>query len=264
MSILPFTAGIDAGATLCKVAFQDGATLHTECFPSSELDRVRAQVDAWKPKRVVATGGGASRFQEFPRVPEFEAWSCGAPLLAAWAGWTLTEPYLLVSLGTGTSILAISDGQYRRAGGTALGGGTIVGLGQLLFEGSNFEEIVELSSRGDRRRVDLLVRDVYTGGELPLPGELTAANFGKLESSAPEDLAHAIMGLIGENVGLLCASAARESGAGSIVYCGSTLRDNPTLETILVGISESFGLRSLVPPAGAYCGALGAAALAEP
>ncbi|NRA04450.1 MAG: type II pantothenate kinase [Myxococcales bacterium] len=263
MSILPFTAGIDAGATLCKVAFQDGTTLTTECYPTSELDRVRARLADWQPRRVVATGGAASRLGRFPQVSEFEAWSRGAPLLAARAGWTLSEPYLLVSLGTGTSILEISDGGYRRVGGTALGGGSIMGLGRLLLETASYQEIVELASRGDRRSVDLLVKDVYSGGDLPLPGELTAANFGKLDSNAPEDLAHAIMGLIGENVGLLCAGAARETQAASIMYCGSTLRDNPTLETILMGICGSFGVRGLIPAAGAYCGALGAAALAE-
>ena len=58
--------------------------------------------------------------------------------------------------------------------------------------------------------------------------------------------------------------AARESRAATILYCGSTLLDNPTLEAILVGVCGSFGLRGLIPAEGAYCGALGAAALAEP
>ncbi len=264
MSILPLTVGIDAGATLCKVAFQDGTGLRTECYPSSQLDQVRARLDVWQPKRVVATGGAAWHFGQFPQVSEFEAWSHGARLLAARAGWTLSAPYLLVSLGTGTSILEVSDGGYRRVGGTALGGGTIMGLGSVLLQTASYAKIAELASRGDRSKVDLLVRDIYTGEELPLPGELTAANFGKLDSKAPEDLAHAIMGLVGENVGLLCSGAARESRAATILYCGSTLLDNPTLEAILVGVCGSFGLRGLIPAEGAYCGALGAAALAEP
>ena len=50
-------------------------------------------------------------------VSEFEAWGRGASLLAARAGWTLPRRYLLVSVGTGTSVLEIEETAATRISG---------------------------------------------------------------------------------------------------------------------------------------------------
>jgi type II pantothenate kinase len=264
MSIAPSTVGIDAGATLCKLVYQ-GETLETERYSSTELDRVRARIEEWTPRRILATGGAAERLGEavagvaVERVVEFEAWARGAPLLARRGGVRLPASYLLVSLGTGTSVLRVGEGEPSRIGGTALGGGTLVGLGRLLLGTKGFEEITALAARGDRRRVDLLVGDIYRHGGIPLPLDMNAASFGKLASTHPADLAHALMGLLAENVALICTGLARAAGIGSIVYCGSTLESNPALQQILAGTSGTFGCEAVLLPDGAYCGALGAA-----
>src|SRR5688572_22615583 len=136
----PFsTLGIDAGATLCKLALLRGEEIHTWQCASRDLDAARAQVVKLRPDRIVATGGGAARFGaelagvEVEHDAEFEAWARGAPQLAAQEGIALPARYLLVSLGTGTSILLMTDGHSQRVGGSALGGGTLLGLGQLLL-----------------------------------------------------------------------------------------------------------------------------------
>ena len=73
------------------------------------------------------------------------------------------------------------DGErVTRLGGTALGGGTLLGLGAALTGVAEFDRLLSLAGDGDRRRVDLLVSDIYRAGDLPLPGDLTAASFGKL------------------------------------------------------------------------------------
>ena len=60
---------------------------------------------------------------------EFEAWGEGERVLLARADFVPTTPHLLVSLGTGTSILRVGqDGRVARAGGTGLGGGTCAQL----------------------------------------------------------------------------------------------------------------------------------------
>jgi type II pantothenate kinase len=193
-------------------------------------------------------------------VPEFEAWALGAPILAGWAGLTLPERYLVVSLGTGTSILAVHGSRFQRAGGSALGGGALLGLARLLLQVDSFADLLALASRGDRRKVDLLVGDIYTQGDLPLPPEINAASFGKLASRQPEDLAHALMGLIGENIGLLCSTLARSHQAETVLYCGSTLEENQPLKEPLTMVSNMYGVTPVFLPAGAYCGAVGAAA----
>ena len=110
-------AGIDAGASLWKLAFLVGAREEPElaALPAGDVEAVRRQLAAWRPGAVLVTGGGAARLisalaeepgQPGPaQVSEFAAWPAGAPLLAARAGWTLPARYHLVSLGTGTSIL---------------------------------------------------------------------------------------------------------------------------------------------------------------
>jgi type II pantothenate kinase len=162
----------------------------------------------------------------------------------------------------------LADGlAVSRVGGTALGGGTVVGLGSLLLGSSDFARIAALAARGDRRRVDLLVSDIYRAGEIPLTGDLTAANFGKLAragggTTRPEDLAQAVMGLVGENVSLICAGLGAARRTRRVVFGGSTLRDNPALRQVLERITGALGHAVVFLEAGEYAGAVGALRLA--
>jgi type II pantothenate kinase len=257
--------GIDVGATLCKLALRRD-TWSTASYPSTDLGAAQALIEGWTPTRVVATGGGADRLGAtiagvtVEHVSEFDAWARGAPLVAGEEGVGLPARYLLVSLGTGTSVLSVENGRVERVGGTALGGGTVLGLGKLLLGVESFAELATLAEHGDRRSVDLLVGDVYRGADAPLLRDLTAASFAKLASTRPEDLAHALMGLVGENVALLCGGFARGSSVEGVVYCGSTLSENPALRRIVAEITTLFGHRPCFLAGGAFCGAVGAAA----
>jgi type II pantothenate kinase len=66
------------------------------------------------------------------------------------------------------------------------------------------------------------------------------------------------MGLVGENVALICCGLAGATGVERIVFGGSTLRDNPSLATILVGAVLALGRRPTCLQRGDYAGALGA------
>jgi type II pantothenate kinase len=262
----PFsTLGIDAGATLCKLALLRGEQIHTWQCASCDLDAARAQVATLRPDRIVATGGGAARLgAELAGVAvelegEFDAWARGAPALAAQEGIALPARYLLVSLGTGTSILLLAGGKSERVGGSALGGGTLLGLGQLLLGTASFSEIAALAARGDRRSVDLLVGDIYEGSDIPLSRDLNASSFAKLASRKPEDIAHALTGLIGENLGLICAHLAQVHGATCVLYCGSTLTQNPALRAVLAGIGRMTSRSVAFLERGGFGGAIGAA-----
>jgi type II pantothenate kinase len=259
------TLGIDAGATLCKLALLRGDEIATWQCASSDLDAASAHVRTLRPDRIVATGGGADHFGPelsgvgVEREVEFEAWARGAPLLAAREGIELPARYLLVSLGTGTSILLLADGESRRVGGSALGGGTLLGLGELLLGTARFEEICALAARGDRRRVDLLVGDIYPQGDISLSRDLNASSFAKLASRRPEDIAHALTGLIGENLGLICAHLAQLHDAKSVLYCGSTLADNPALRAVLENLGRMTSQTAAFLEHGGFGGAVGAA-----
>ena len=238
---------------------------------SGELDRLQQLVEEIRPERLGVTGAGGSglsaRLASPPiAVNEFAAWGRGAGRLLRQQGRTPTEPFLLVSLGTGTSVMLCDGATVSRVGGTALGGGTVLGLGSLLLGEGTFSRIADLAGRGDRRRVDLLVGDIYQPGEIALLGDATASAFGKrrIREEAPraEDLAHAIMGLVGENVALLCTALAAAQQTRRIVFGGTTLRANAPLRDILLATTAAFGGDPVHLEQGEFAGALGALALA--
>jgi type II pantothenate kinase len=300
--------GLDIGATLSKIARQErgnGAAAEFEFLPSSDLRAVAERVTKLCPERIGITGGGSARLssrlsyclrdlrnlRDIRCVNEFEAWGAGAAqlLAAREAEPTIGRPgsgerFLLVSLGTGTSILLIDGDRVTRVGGTALGGGTVVGLGRALT-GAAFEELCSLAQLGSAAAVDLRVADIYGPGgiqgpggpdQIALAGELTAANFGKLasrverpdrsfevEEASRADLAAGVMGLVGENVALICAGLAAASDTKTIVFGGSTVRDNPQLVEVVREVTTLCGLHVCFLPNGEFAGALGALELAR-
>jgi type II pantothenate kinase len=48
--------------------------------------------------------------------------------------------------------------QFSRVSGTAVGGGTFLGLCRMLTKATTFDEALELASAGDSRKVNLLVK----------------------------------------------------------------------------------------------------------
>jgi type II pantothenate kinase len=262
-------AGADVGATLVKLAVRDarGRTT-TTTLPADALDTVAQRLRDLAPREIGLTGGGAPRLAERlaqppPTVSEFEAWAAGARLLL---GREAPVRFLVVSVGTGTSAMLVDADGVTRVGGTALGGGAILGLGAALCGERDFDAITALARRGDRRCVDLLISDIYPAGDFLLPGDANAASFAKLATanSAPTaaDLAHAIMGLVGENIALICAGLAARADVELIAFGGSTLRANPALTAILGGVCAALGRKPHFLADGQFAGALGALALA--
>jgi type II pantothenate kinase len=158
--------------------------------------------------------------------------------------------------------MLVDGPQVSRVGGTALGGGTVMGLGARLTGRRRFEEIAALAAAGDRRKVDLLVSDIYPAGDFVLPGYINAASFAKIASHPGEvsdaDLAHGVMGLVGENVGLICCGLAVAAKADRIAWGGATLRDNPSLVAVLSAVCRAYGREPVFLRDGEFVGALGA------
>lgn len=262
--------GIDAGASGTKiVVHREAATPIREARRFSD-DR-RVEVHDWlrelEPTGIGTTGAGGAQWAEqlapaFSArfLEEFQAWANGARLLLADAKIELDPPYLVVSVGTGTSAIAVSaDGVGERAGGCALGGGTLRGLGQLLLGTSDHDEISALAGRGNRFGIDLEIADLYP----EIPRGFTASNFGGdavigAQPQRPEDLAHALTVLVGENLSILCATIAGGRGLHDIVFGGGTLRDNPACWESIERMAQVRGFNPISLPEGEYAGAEGA------
>nr|AAT27265.1 RE66667p [Drosophila melanogaster] len=134
-------------------------------------------------------------------------------------------PFILVNVGSGVSILAVyGPDNYKRISGTSLGGGTFLGLCCLLTGCTSFEEAIQLATKGDNRKVDKLVKDIYGGdyNRFGLPGDLVASSFGQMHlndkrvSVSREDLANATLVTITNNIGSIarmCALNGRSIGS---------------------------------------------------
>ena len=263
--------GVDWGATLAKLAVRtpEGGVEY-RLLPTEDGDASRATLAAIGAARVGVTGGGATMLaRSLPgrlvQVNEFAAWKAGAAALLAQSRVDPVQRYLLVSVGTGTSILLVDGGVVTRVGGTALGGGTLLGLAAGLLATSDFDEIAALAQRGSRRNIDLLVSDIYPAGGIALAADLTASNFGKYarllrdgERAERADVAIAIMGLIAENISLVCTALSAATQVQRIAFGGSTLRRNPALAEMLGGFLRGHGRQPVFLPGGEFAGALGA------
>lgn len=161
------------------------------------------------PLSVVATGGGAYKFYdrirdslgvEVVREDEMECLIVGLDFFVSeipQEAFTYSEanpmafvpvnshayPYLLVNIGSGVSMIKVSGPrEFRRIGGTSLGGGTLWGLLSLLTGARNFGDMLGLAERGDNTAVDMLVGDIYGSdySKIGLKSTTIASSFGKV------------------------------------------------------------------------------------
>lgn len=164
-------------------------------------------------------------------------------------------PFILVNVGSGVSVLAVrGPDNYKRISGTSLGGGTFLGLCCLLTGCDTFEEAIQLATKGDHKKVDKLVKDIYGGDyeRFGLPGDLVASryvphqldihsvsscssspfgrnavmrcSFGQMHlqerrsSVSKEDLAHAILVTITNNIGSIARMCASNEKIEKVTY----------------------------------------------
>ncbi|KAG5230158.1 pantothenate kinase [Salix suchowensis] len=153
-------------------------------------------------------------------------------------------PYLLVNIGSGVSMIKVDgDGKFERVSGTNVGGGTYWGLGRLLTKCKSFDELLELSQRGDNRTIDMLVGDIYGGmdyNKIGLSATTIASSFGKaisekkeLADYRPEDISLSLLRMISYNIGQISYLNALRFGLKRIFFGGFFIRGHAyTMDTI--------------------------------
>ncbi|XP_022736934.1 pantothenate kinase 2 isoform X3 [Durio zibethinus] len=157
-------------------------------------------------------------------------------------------PYLLVNIGSGVSMIKVDgDGKFQRVSGTNVGGGTYWGLGRLLTKCNSFDELLELSQRGDNRTIDMLVGDIYGGmdySKIGLSASTIASSFGKaisdkkeLKDYRPEDISLSLLRMISYNIGQISYLNALRFGLKRIFFGGFFIRGHAyTMDTISFAI----------------------------
>jgi type II pantothenate kinase len=194
-------------------------------------------------------------------VGELQAIGRGGQALAGLTTTTLATPLLVISAGSGTAIVAARGQIYTHVTGTAVGGGTMLGLGRLLLQTVDPLEIDALAQRGNANGADLSLADVVTGPIGSLPANATAVNFGRLARAeidvSREDLAAALVTLVAQVIGLLSINAARAQGIEQIVVTGH-MTDMPSIRRVLESVSHYYAALLELPSNAGYATAIGA------
>jgi type II pantothenate kinase len=174
------------------------------------------------------------------------------------------EEALVVSAGTGTGMIAARRSGFTHVTGSAVGGGTLLGLAKLLLGTSNPLEISALASRGNPAGVDSTLSDVLGGGIGHLPSDATAVNLGRIVSleqpASPEDMAAGLVTLVSQVIAVIALNAANAQKLERIVIVGHLV----DLEPIRAAIERVWGFYgvqfpAIIPESRGFATAFGAA-----
>ncbi len=194
-------------------------------------------------------------------VGELTAIGRGGQQAIGLQGQANEAPILVVSAGSGTAIVAARGPNYTHVSGTAVGGGTMLGLGRLLLGTVDPVIIDTLAQQGNANGADLSLADVVTGPIGSLPADATAVNFGRLARSttpvSQPDLAAALVTMVGQVIGLLAIQAAHAQQIERIVVIGH-LTDMPSIRRVLRSVGQYYATPIELPEHAGYATALGA------
>ena len=272
------TLGIDVGQSLTKISYLGENEITLDIYQTtsrfSEVNKiVESKINQFK--KINFTGGKAySLYKKYSSeletnlINEFEANIKGIEFLYEHKKNRAMPSSLVVTLGTGTSIILKTDA-IQHLGGSAVGGGFFMGLVALLFPEfkGNFSEVVDCASKGNRYQVDLKVSDIYDTEDTRVDNlfrEFTAAALGKIDdkfdvdSAKKEDIIASFIGIIGENIGTIATLMAENHQIKNIIFCGGFLIQNKPLKQILSLLCKIKGIKPIFLDNSVFAGAIGA------
>jgi len=262
--------GIDVGGSTTKIVGFDGEKIITPLLvkASDQLASVYGAfgkfcdtngISLSEVGKVMMTGVGSTFIADelygiqAEHVTEFECVGKGGLYLSH------LDRAIIVSMGTGTSIVHASAGQpVEYMGGTGVGGGTLIGLSKKLLGISDISALMEVAKDGNLENIDLRISDI-TKKDIGLESKMTAANFGKVSDIATTgDLALGIINMVFESVGMLAVFAARSKGTRDVILTGNLAR-LPQAPAIAETFSSMFDLNFSIPDCAEFATAIGAA-----
>lgn len=172
-------------------------------------------------------------------------------------------PVMVASCGSGTALIKAEGSRYAHVSGSAVGGGTMLGLARLLLDTMDPLEIERLAVQGDRNRADLSLADVITGPIGSLPADATAVNFGRLGRASfhgevsREDLAAALVNLIAQTIALITINASRAHACQRVVMIGHML-DMSSFRAVVALVGHYYAAELQVVEHPGYATAIGA------
>lgn len=211
-------------------------------------------------EHVMLTGVGASGVTTpiyglpTTHVDEFRADGLGARFVSG------LQQLIVVSMGTGTTLVRVDGDDIAHIGGISMGGGTLQGLSHLLLKDSHIQDVIEMAQHGDISRINLQIKDISKGDIEGLPMHATASLFGKVLNSNPNDndIAKGLICMVLETIGSCAVLSQVNGGFKDYVLIGN-LTLLPECQTIFPMMESLYGVRFHIPEHARYCTALGAA-----
>ena len=264
--------GIDVGGSTTKiVGIENGTTIKspmnikandpiTSLFGAFGKYLYDNDISLDDVQQVMLTGVGASGVTTpiyglpTTHVDEFQADGLGARFDIG------LDQLIVVSMGTGTTLVRVDGDDIKHIGGISMGGGTLQGLSRLMLKTNHISEVVEMASKGDISHINLQIKDISKGDIEGLPMHATASLFGKaIDSNATDnDIAKGLICMVLETIGSCAVLSQVNDGFKDFVLIGN-LTQLPECQVIFPMMESLYGVRFHIPAHARYCTALGAA-----
>lgn len=169
------------------------------------------------------------------------------------------ERMMVVSCGTGTSIIKCDGDDIKHVGGIGIGGGTLAGLSRLLLQTEEIPQVVELATRGDITKINVLISDISAKPIPGLPMDAIASLFGNAQTNAaPEDIALGVIWMVLQSICSATVLTAMGSGIKDFVMIGN-LTALPFCERVFAANEKMYGVKFHIPEHSQFSTAIGAA-----
>ena len=166
---------------------------------------------------------------------------------------------IVVSMGTGTSLIRCDGDTIEHIGGIGIGGGTLQGLSRLLLKTDDIRTVSEMAIQGSVSKINLRIGDISAKPLPGLPMTAVASLFGNAKSDASrEDIAIGLIWTVLQSVGQSAVLASIGSDIREYVMIGN-LTLLPQCRMVFPPIEKLYGVKLIIPEYSEFCTAIGAA-----
>ena len=262
--------GIDVGISTTKiVGIRDGKVVSplrikatdpiTSLYGAFGKYLYDNKIELQDVERVMLTGVGAAYIDKpvyglpTEKAEEFIADGLGAQFESH------LQRMIVVSMGTGTSLVACDGHDIRHIGGIGIGGGTLSGLSRLLLKTDDVRQISALALQGDVSNINLLIGDISPHPLPGLPMDATASLFANAQANASrEDVALGLICMVLQAIGSASVLSALNSEIKDFVMIGN-LTLLPQCKFLFPAMEKLYGVHFIIPKYSEFCTAIGAA-----
>ncbi|MCH3995842.1 MAG: type II pantothenate kinase [Prevotella sp.] len=166
---------------------------------------------------------------------------------------------MVVSMGTGTSLVQCVGDDIRHIGGIGIGGGTLAGLCRIMLQTDDMRQVVALATEGNIYNINLFIKDICAKPLPGLPMSATASLFSNAKANASrEDIAIGLIYMVLQAIGSSSILSSLNTGIRDFVMIGN-LTLLPQCREVYPSMEKLYNVRFRIPKYSEFCTAIGAA-----